>query len=580
MPFRGSGGVEISHLVLAAIFALGLLLRLWGIDFGLPFLSNFYIRPDETLIIVPAITFFETAGDPGFFVYPALMCTVCAILSQAGFFLAKLFHMTAAQSLMHHFAQDPSTYFLIARIVSALAGAATVFWVYGLTARLSSSKAGLLGALLLASAPLAVRDAHFGVTDSVMVFFLTGAIYFLFQYLEAPSRKERKWILISGAWIGLAVATKYSAMVIFPAALAVPLLKHRWRLPGTAIRHCLILVFLACLVFLVCNPYTIIKAKRILADLCNVFHALYKPHQGSEVWSFSAAFSRVITPLVYGPGEAPGLILAAVGIWGGGEHKNNAVKIFLLAAVLASFLLVFFMASRLAFRYVLPILPLIAVFAAKGATVLWTERNGALMRYVGIFLLLVIITPCLIRSVSIADQLTKEDTRTLAGSWIADHVPPQAPVVFLGTPECEPQIDEDKASLTRRIAYVCGLYGPRSGAVVSELYRLLLNNPSKDLRNHYTIFRNPKWETVPGETLCLVIPYYPLSMVSIKPALEREFTGKVLEEVHFDSLPADNQPLVLDQTDAFFLPMNRLNQVLRPGPGLVIRIVHRETPRP
>ena len=51
---------------LALVLAGGALLRFWGLNFGFPLRSNFYVRPDESLLVQAAVLFFEKACDPQF----------------------------------------------------------------------------------------------------------------------------------------------------------------------------------------------------------------------------------------------------------------------------------------------------------------------------------------------------------------------------------------------------------------------------------------------------------------------------------------------------------------------------------
>lgn len=62
-----------------------LLLRARGIGFGLPILSNLYIRPDESLVVMAAVNFIEKSGHPGTFAYPALLSEICAAIFHLAF---------------------------------------------------------------------------------------------------------------------------------------------------------------------------------------------------------------------------------------------------------------------------------------------------------------------------------------------------------------------------------------------------------------------------------------------------------------------------------------------------------------
>ncbi len=172
--------------------------------------------------------------------------------------------------------------------------------------------------------------------------------------------------------------------------------------------------------------------------------------------------------------------------------------------------------------------------------------------------------------------MSQEDTRTLAGRWISQHVPPDVPVVMLGGPECEPQVKESRASLKRRIDYVTRRYGERSGEIVSEIYRLQLRALDGAKDAGCEVYRNPEDPKIFSHTICLVLPRHPLSMATVNPESRERFSGEILEEVEFRSLKKEDGRFVLDPIDAFFLPFNNLQKVIRPGPGFRVIILFRK----
>ncbi|MFT7695823.1 MAG: hypothetical protein ACI8P2_004459, partial [Candidatus Latescibacterota bacterium] len=64
-------------LALSVILLLGLWLRLWGLDFGLP---NIYCRPDETILVHRALAIASGDLNPHFFNYPSFQFYLLAIV--------------------------------------------------------------------------------------------------------------------------------------------------------------------------------------------------------------------------------------------------------------------------------------------------------------------------------------------------------------------------------------------------------------------------------------------------------------------------------------------------------------------
>jgi len=601
-------GMDVRHRrAILIFFILGFGLRIFGLGFGLPFLSNFYIRPDETLIVVPAIQFFETLGTHDYFAYPALMKTLCAVIFQGYFSILHLFRLTSADGIVAHFIQTPSPYFLLARFSSAILGSLTMFFVFGIGRRLFSVRIGLLAALIYATAPLAVRDAHFGVTDTFMTFLSSGAIYLILCYFDRSSDRESKMILFVSIIIGLAVSTKYTALMLIPLSMVAVLLKHQRGVSKRTLLQFCILLIVSGIIFISINPYMIINYKKAMGDIYGILQAIYRPLGEGIGWSVASGLRQVVAPLCQGPGSIIGLVLCGIGILMMRWRQEAFVKEFILLVTLLSFLLLLFFARVLPYRYALPALPFVAVFASKGVLQFYQRWSNSMIKLsapspfpsppkrgrgwgegewrkaifyiikLWIFLIIVLTVAIgFLKSIRLDILLSCHDTRTLAGQWILDHVSPDVPVVILGGPECEPQIYETTASIRRRIEYVYRLYGKKGGDVVSEIYRIQLRNHERSSHTGYEVFRNPEYLLADMKEVCLVIPSYPLSMASINPASLKMARGQIQEKVRFDALKNNSIHFKLDPVDAFFLPLSPLGDVIRPGPNIEIWMIKRE----
>jgi len=159
-------------------------------------------------------------------------------------------------------------------------------------------------------------------------------------------------------------------------------------------------------------------------------------------------------------------------------------------------------------------------------------------------------------------------------------VPREVPIVWLGGPECEPQLVESAASVGRRIEFAYRRYGPVSGAIVSAPYRLMKEARERRGLSGWEVFRNPPRAEMPAGEFLLVTPEYPLPMARFTmpaPAQKLEILGS---PVVFRSLEEGfRDGLELDRIDAWFLPFRPLEGVLRPGPGLRLqhmRLLDRE----
>jgi hypothetical protein len=562
-----------SRGVLLAITAAALL-RVVGLDFGLPYRSNFYIRPDETLVLVPALRWLDPTPAAGSLVYPALLPALCAALFHLYFWLGG-----GAPSLAAHFAQDPTPYVLLARAVSVAAGTATTVLVYRLGRRLGP-RVGVLAALLYAVAPLPVRDAHFAVTDTLMTMLAAAAVWALLRHQAAPATHERRWLLLAAAAIGLAVSAKYPAAVLLAPAVVVVAVRAWPGGPRRVAADVALALAVSAVAFLLVNPGTLLRARETAHAVLAVVRAVSSHEAG---WSLLPALARMLAALRYGPGELVGLAAAALGVglaWRRDAPARRAVAVVAGAAVL--FAAPLLLARILPFRYALPVMPFVAVLAAHGLLALRWPGPPRLARALAALLAAACVLPAAARAAWIDAVLTREDTRSEAGRWIEAHVPAGVPIVLLGGPECEPQIAESRASIGRRIRYVRDLYGPAAGAVVGELYRVQLEGPPPP--DGREVFRRPAAFEPAGRGVCLVVPSYPLPNPACPArALPEPFAGLArgaTVRARFEGVAAGVEGASVDAVDAFFLPFSRLSAVRRPGPDIEALLVPAGRPAP
>src|SRR5918992_2181244 len=145
-------------VTLAAIAAVALVLRVVGLQFGLPAVYN----PDEVAIVARALTFAKGTLNPQNFLYPTFFFYI--LFAWLGVYLGFVWLTGGVSSLAQlpqlYFA-DPTGIYTAGRALGALSGTATVLLLYRFGARLTDSRAALAAATFLAVAPLHVRDSHY-----------------------------------------------------------------------------------------------------------------------------------------------------------------------------------------------------------------------------------------------------------------------------------------------------------------------------------------------------------------------------------------------------------------------------------
>lgn len=546
-------------LPVLVIAGVALTLRAYGLDFGLPILSNLYIRPDETLVVVSAVELVSRGGDPGHLNYPALMMNLLAMV-----FAVQQWIVDASTTVPEAFAAHPSRFFLVARWVSALAGALTAVAVL-LAARVwTSTMVAMVAALWVAVSPLAVRESHFAVTDTLLALLVLLTTWSASRWIE--QRDSRARLLWTATLAGLAAATKYNAGVMVPALAVVMLFllpQVRWRARlAAAVTLCVV----SLLVFLICNPMVVMRADALIEWLRVLVPMLYQPRPDLAVPPESAAGINIWTRLSLMPGGSIGAVLAFGGAMIAGARLRRDPSTAPLLAIILAFALLFAPTTVLPLRYLAPLLPLTALLAAIALQHL-PLRAALIAGAVGV----VVTVP---QTWRIDQSLAREDSRSEAGRWIAEHVPVGVPLIWLGAPEAEPQLQESAASLARRIGYVEDRYGAGAARVIDRPYLLLQADPAARRATAREVFRNVAPDTVDAPVLCVVSAEYPLPMIRTDAAMLSAWTrGHVeVEQVIGDDMIGAGAGL--EPSDAFFLPLP-IDRVYRPGPRITVRIVRK-----
>src|SRR5919199_2744180 len=117
---------------LALLFAFALALRLWGIAYGLPYPYHF----DEPQYVLQALAIARGLPNGLTFANPPLYKYVLLAEYVVTYGVGRILGAFASpQDFVNQFRADPSLLYLIARVTSAVLGAATVLVVFALTSR-------------------------------------------------------------------------------------------------------------------------------------------------------------------------------------------------------------------------------------------------------------------------------------------------------------------------------------------------------------------------------------------------------------------------------------------------------------
>lgn len=342
------------------ILALAAALRVVGAGSGLPLPL---LNPDETNIVPRAWQLVHGGGlDPGWYDYPSLIFLVLAP-TQIGL-------------------DDPS--YGAARVVAVLIGVLGVAAAWWLGRVAYGTAAGITGAVGVAVATTHVAYSRMAVTDVLLTLGITVTLALL-----VSGRLE--W---AGVAAGLAASAKYPGVVLF-----VPIVVAGfgvWRRVGSSLG-------LAALAFILTSPFVVLHAGVAWDDFQRVQSLAQDGWLGFE--------DDPATPLAFGlrlwETLGPVLVVAVAGIVVALRRRERSDLVLLAFA--AAYGLSLLPSSAHFDRYILPLVPVLAVLAGR-------RRSLAALAVVAA------IVP-LWWSIGDARSLTGRDPRLDAAAWIDRTIP-------------------------------------------------------------------------------------------------------------------------------------------------------------
>ncbi len=412
------------YLPLILILAFGL--RFVGVCFGLPFLYH----ADEPIVVNHALSYGNLDFNPYFFKIPPLTSYLLFFFYGIQFVVMNLLGLIEGkEGFVQFFLQDPSSFYLIARMVfGVFLGTFSVYLVYKLCKRYISLSVGLFAALFLSVCFLHVRDSHFVYADMPLMCVLIAAFFSIFSVLIDANRRA---YLIFGMLLGTAVAFKYNGVFILIPFLVAHTLRvgfsfrliFYWPLWAAA--------FISLITFALLNPYAVLDYRAFFSELSGQAGS-----QGYTGWLHHIQYS-----LMEGMTQ-PLFWTAVLGIIVSFLRLDKGMFV-LLSFVLSYYVVIVFMGQPYD-RYVLPLIPFLIIFSAYFVNSLF--RFASFSNWVSVGFVLILIAPSLTKSVLLDQLLIKKDVRSIAYEWVVANLPKDSKLA-LGTPFFIPRLPLNEKQL-------------------------------------------------------------------------------------------------------------------------------------
>ena len=411
LPEIPSPSVATARRWLLLALGLGLLLRLWNIDYPV------WKQPDEQNIVDRALLLGRSGLNPGWFAYPSLFLYVLFAADGAFYAGGRLLGIFASpEQFAAFYFSHPLVFHLIARGLILACGMASLVVIFRIGCAGWGPGVGLAAAGILAVSPVWVDFSRLAKQDMMMVLLLLVAAYGVLRSLDTEGRG---WLWAAGVAVGLAASTKYTAGLGVAWLLLATWIRQRGR---AAVVEGAGAVGLAALAFVVGTPYAVLDWSTFRAHFTSMATLMHGTWYGAEDRQGYTYYLFHAFPWALGwPGALLGILGCARWLFRG------AVRERLLAGFAAAFY-AWMGYSRIANEhYILPVLPILAlagadlVRAAIGGR--WPSHSRRWAWIVGGVAAVCLAQP-LAWTVRETALLAARDTRDLAGGWIAGHVAP------------------------------------------------------------------------------------------------------------------------------------------------------------
>lgn len=294
-----------------------------------------------------------------------------------------------------------------AKFIHMSFGLGTAILIFSYLRRVSDETTAWLGGMFFFTTPIIIRLSTVVYVDLGFIFFSTLAGLSLLIWHDEKFR--RRWLLLAMAGCGLAMGTKYTGLILLPllTACVVRLRVSGDGSPAKALQDAMIFSVGSLLLFLPwCIKNIIQTGNPLYPFLQSVLggpeHVSYGPVPGVLLfrkWMYGEPWwQSLLAPLrMFFQGQddipryfdgvlSPSLVIfLPIALWRGGPRHRWLL--FGFCALYVTF--IFFRGGDVRIRYVLPIVPFMAILAAQGVVRCWRLLQGRAAARVALGLLVV-----------------------------------------------------------------------------------------------------------------------------------------------------------------------------------------------
>lgn len=452
--------------LLIVILLIAIVLRLWGVKFGLP--KIYYIDSTKIVkrskLIANNLIHGKLDIDPQLYQYPTFLTNLLAyeyvvygfaygiITSRTGR------HKTMREAIDYLFKNSdpayiydpyPTVFYLIARLNNAVAGILTVLLCFFLSklAFQDDDRVGLIAALFLAVMFIHTKHSKYPMPDVMMGFWTAFAMFYLIKIIKRGKLRD---FILAGLFIGFGISTKYIPVFLIPIyGINTVYVWIKNKDKGRLARNIIVFALIGSLMipagFLIGTPMFVTKHREFSGSLFKEHKGLGSADKGGKYGStqtcfFDYFFNNVpswFEPYTYnslwGAMGVPLLIVVCMAFLYFiflGFYKDTPDKIIFWDFIIFITVIYLFFAGKgknRIIRYFVLSVPFYAIIAAKFLVDIcdkipwsWAKaKRGVLMGSVAVL----ITIPTTIRTIQYDNLMTLTNTRITAGEWFEKNIP-------------------------------------------------------------------------------------------------------------------------------------------------------------
>jgi hypothetical protein len=419
---------------LVSLLFLALFVRLWGIDFGLPYIyhTDEWFEIKRALKLGTGVFDFERVSKGGYFIL---------LFIEYGFiyiYLKMMNLVSSASDFLILTFENPTYIWLPSRITTAVIGTFNCLLVYLLLRKKWGFGAAILATLFLAINNIHNESSHYVTVDVPLTTLITLCFYMLHRIEMNPKPSTRLYIFL-GLSFAFALATKITAAPFIFTLVIFQMLQGKQLGVIKRIVNSQTLAFCATFicVYIAINPGIIFK----FISVVEYALSFVLPAEQATVWKpeFPLGEGQVSKTnfyfsSIFGGLKSFALVITLIGTYAALKSEDNAIKSALIFLVVYTLLILSSKSEEHIYeRYLLPIIPIIAILWGIGVTkfVSYLSRPQ-LKALLALTLTAVSLYPYASQVSDFSQEIVKPDTRTEAKLWIEENIDQDSWIVLEG----------------------------------------------------------------------------------------------------------------------------------------------------